>query len=391
MTPFMTRSALRAMGRKATILVVVSATLALRGVAQSMVGWQLSVNGFWHTIGQEGPVAYYAGWVVLTPLIFLLARRVPFRRDRWVATAAFHFVSSIAVTAATRLLFTNLGAVYLGRVRWADMPSPLSQVWTEYLVYCVLADTSVYWLILAGAFAFAIWDEDHARQRRATDLERALVAAQVDALRMRLQPHFLFNTLNSISFLAVEKDTDGVALMVQRLSSLLRSSMQSGGRQLVTVGEELALLDQYLAIEEIRFADRLQVVRQVPASVREALIPSLVLQPMVENSIKHGLSRRLDAGRLEVAVTRDHDALVVSVQDDGPGVPPGWDLATHCGRGLKNVIERLEKIYPNGWSFTLRNQPDGGAIARLRIPWQSGPAVGAARTAGVGILAPAGR
>jgi sensor histidine kinase YesM len=209
--------------------------------------------------------------------------------------------------------------------------------------------------------------------RQAAELEGALVTAQVEALKVKLQPHFLFNTLNSIGFLALEKDAAGVVRMVERLGALLRSSMPSGGPQLVTVGEELALLDQYLSIEEIRFADRLRVTRRIPPSVLHALIPSLVLQPMVENSIKHGLSRRIDAGHLEIAIARERDFLVVTVEDDGPGVPPGWDLATHCGRGLKNVIERLEKLFPGTWSFTLRNRPHGGAVSRLRLPWQVAP------------------
>jgi LytS/YehU family sensor histidine kinase len=156
--------------------------------------------------------------------------------------------------------------------------------------------------------------------------------------------------------------------MVERLGALLHSSAQSSGRQLVTVGEELSLLDQYLAIEEVRFTDRLRVVRRIPPAVVDALIPSLVLQPMIENSIKHGFSRRIDAGRLELAILRDGDSLLVTVEDDGPGVPSGWDLATHCGRGLKNVIERLEKLYPGAWTFTLRNLPRCRSSGTSRRP-----------------------
>jgi LytS/YehU family sensor histidine kinase len=254
-----------------------------------------------------------------------------------------------------------------------------------------VSDTLIYWLILAAGFGVAAWDEGRARHRSAADLQRALVAAQVDALKMKLQPHFLFNTLNSISFLAVEKDADGVVRIVERLGSLLRASMQAGGSHLVTVRDELALLDQYLSIEEVRFADRLHVVRRIAPAAMDTFIPSLVLQPMIENSIKHGFSRRIDASRLELAIHRDGDALVVTVEDDGPGVPAGWDLATHCGRGLKNVIERLEKIYPGAWAFTLKNHPRGGAIARLKIPWQATPTLADHRASNVGYLAPAGR
>ncbi len=271
------------------------------------------------------------------------------------------------------------------------MPGLLTPFWAQYALYCAVSDTVIYWLILAAGFALAAWDEERARERHAADLQRALVAAEVDALKMKLQPHFLFNTLNSISFLAVEKDAAAVVTFVERLGNLLRSSMRSGASQLVTVAEELALLDQYLSIEEIRFADRLHVVRHITPAASGALIPSLVLQPVIENSIKHGFSRRIDASRLEIAIRREGRDLVVTVEDDGPGVPSGWDLATRCGRGLKNVVERLDKLYPGAWAFTLKNRAGGGAVARLRIPWQTATAREARPLPAIGLFAESGR
>jgi two-component system, LytTR family, sensor kinase len=315
-------------------------------------------------------ISFYLMWAALAPGIFALSRRVPFRKGRWLGPLAFHLVTSVILSACAPVaLGYAFGAVLRG-FDLSTLPPLLTPYWTRFALFSMVADTSIYWVILGAGFGLDAYDATRSRLRQAAELERTLVAAQVEALKMKLQPHFLFNTLNSISFLAVEKDRDGVVRMVERLSALLRSSLQSGGRQLVTVDEEVALLDQYLAIEEVRFADRLRVVRRIPPSVTQASIPSLVLQPIIENSIKHGFSRRIDAGRLEIALARDQDSLVVTVEDDGPGVPPGWDLATHCGRGLKNVIERLEKLYPGAWSFTLKNRARGGAIARLRIPWQ---------------------
>ncbi len=352
------------------VAAAVCAVLALRDVGSRAVQDWMYWPHYVHTIGSEGPIWYYASWAVLTPLIFFLARRVPVRRDRWAQPLIFHVVTSIVVTAVARVAFTNLGAVYGAGIPWAQLPNPLTPFWTRYAAWIVVEDTSMYWLILAAGFALRAFDEDQARRRENSDLERSLVAAQVEALKMKLQPHFLFNTLNSISFLAVERDTEGVVTMVERLGRLLRSSMQSTGSHLVTVGRELALLDEYLSIEEIRFADRLRVIRRIEPAVLDALIPSLILQPMIENSIKHAFSRRIDASRLEIGVRREEATLAVTVEDDGPGLPPGWDLATHCGRGLKNVIERLDKLYPGAWTFTLVNRRGGGAVARLRIPWQ---------------------
>jgi signal transduction histidine kinase len=342
---------------------------------------------------EEAPwfVIYYTMWAVLTPLIFASARRVPFSRHRWAAPVAFHITASVAVSATLpTLLYFLFCAVWRGEPL-SVLLGPALPFWASAAAARAIIDPITYWMILAAGFALRAFDDNRERERNAAELHRALVAAQVEALKMKLQPHFLFNTLNSISFLAVERDIGGVVAMVERLAALLRSSIQVAGSQLVAVREELALADQYLAIEEVRFTDRLRVTRRIAPGAVDALIPSLVLQPMIENSIKHGFSRRIDASRIDIAIRRDGDALVVTVADDGPGVPPGWDLATHCGRGLKNVIERLEKLYPGEWGFTIRNQPQGGAIARLRIPWQEQPEavpepIGAARA-----LAPVSR
>jgi hypothetical protein len=330
-------------------------------------------------------------WAALTPLIFASARRVPVTRRRWGRPVAFHVVTAVVMSAVAPTVACALFCLFWRGTTWTEVTGPMMPYWRGTLAFRAVSDPLTYGMILAAGFALRAYDENRERERNAADMRRALVATQVEALKMKLQPHFLFNTLNSISFLAVEKDVKGVVSMVERLGDLLRSSMRVTGRQLVTVREEVALANQYLEIEEIRFTDRLTVTRRIAPGALDALIPSLVLQPMIENSIKHGFSRRIDASRLEVAIRRDGDALVVTVEDDGPGVPPGWDLATHCGRGLKNVIERLEKLYPGDWAFTLRNQPHGGAVARLRIPWQERPAEARDPLTLAGDLAPAGR
>lgn len=311
---------------------------------------------------------YYLMWAVLTPLVFATVRRRPIERGNWVRPLLFHLPVSVAVSVAASVLLSILfGGLWLQR-GWPTLDTLLSPFWTQYAALRAFNDTTMYWIVLGAGHAIRYSDDARIRRLEAATLERALVSAQVDALRMKLQPHFLFNTLNSISFLAIERDTASVVAMVERLGNLLRASIASNGRQFVPLDEELALLDEYLAIEELRFKDRLQVVRRIDPAARAARVPSLVLQPIIENSIKHGFSRRLDAHRLEIDIGREANALVVTVTDDGPGLPEGWDLATHCGRGLRNVLERLDALYRGAWSFSLENAPGGGAVARLRMP-----------------------
>jgi hypothetical protein len=367
-----------------------SLALSLRFTA----GWALHLTadprfGLWPSEAAPWFAWYYLMWAALTPLIFASARRVPVTRRRWGLPVAFHVVTAVAVSAVAPTLACALFCLVWRSTTWAELTGPMLPYWRATLTFRAVTDPLTYGLILAGGFALRAYDENRERERGAAEMRRALVAAQVEALKMKLQPHFLFNTLNSISFLAVEKDVAGVVEMVDRLAVLLRSSMAVTGSQLVTVREELALADQYLAIEEIRFTDRLRVTRRIAPGVMDTLIPSLVLQPMIENSIKHGFSRRIDASRLDLVIRRDGDGLVVTVEDDGPGIPAGWDLATHCGRGLKNVIERLEKLYPGDWAFTLRNHAQGGATARLRIPWQERPVTTPEPLPLAGRLAPA--
>ncbi len=186
---------------------------------------------------------------------------------------------------------------------------------------------------------------------------------------MKLQPHFLFNTLNAIQSLAAEGEHEAVVRVVEHLGTLLRLSMETSGRQFVTLDEELALLDSYLAIEEIRFKDRLRIVRRIAPDTRSALVPNLILQPLVENAIVHGLARRLDATLLEIAARRDGPNLRIAVRDDGPGLPVGWNLEANAGTGLKNVSDRMHGLFPGTSRFVMENGATGGAIALLSVPF----------------------
>ncbi|MBP1634342.1 MAG: hypothetical protein H6Q10_916 [Acidobacteria bacterium] len=321
---------------------------------------------------------YYLAWAICAPAIFWLARKVPLVRRGWYRPAVFHLLVPVlaAVPFLTFRLLLN-GALTL-------TSPPLAKVaayWQLVVPMETLAAIPVYWLLLVTGTTLQVQRDTAARRVQAVQLERSLADAQLDALRTKLQPHFLFNTLNTIGSLARQEDAEAVVEMVDHLGGLLRLSMETSGRQLVTLEEEWRALEEYLAIEEVRHGDRLAVVRRLDPEALRAMVPSLILQPLVENAIAHGLGGRIDASLVEITAVRDGAGLELSVRDDGPGLPPDWTLARGAGRGLSNVLERLHALYGDGARLEVAPAPAGGTVSRLLLPFAAAPPASGARPA----------
>jgi two-component system LytT family sensor kinase len=242
-----------------------------------------------------------------------------------------------------------------------------------------LDDLMVYFAVVAAGFArdyfrrYQSRREEAARlQAQAAELHAQLAEARLAALRTQLDPHFLFNTLHAISTL-VERDPRGVRRMIARLSELLRSSLEEGNEQEVPLEKELALLNRYLEIMQIRFQGRLEVDIRVDGAVMDALVPTLILQPLVENAVKHGVSKVAGTGMIEIRAYRDEeDRLVLRVRDNGPGLEVGDDSPREEGVGLANTRARLEQLYGPDQSFALRPALDGvGLIAEVMLPYHT--------------------
>jgi len=195
--------------------------------------------------------------------------------------------------------------------------------------------------------------------------------AQLKMLRYQLNPHFLFNTLNAISTLVLDHKADTANRMVTSLSSFLRYSLDSDPVQRVTLAQEIEALNLYLGIEQIRFGDRLQVRVDIDAAARNALVPSLILQPIIENSIKHAVAKREEGGHIEIEARRDDDTLDVRLRDDGPGCPDFDAPTNHTGVGLANTRERLRVIYAERQQFTITNREPHGADVHIRLPFEA--------------------
>ncbi len=229
----------------------------------------------------------------------------------------------------------------------------------NFLIYSVLA---------GGLIAYDLEREARAKELRAYELEARLADARLHTLKAQLRPHFLFNTLNSISAF-VEKDPKIARRMTAHLGDLLRHSLESANRNEVPLAEELASVDDYLAIQRIRFAGRLMVEREVAAETLGASVPGFLLQPLIENAVEHGLLKKTGRGRILIRAERREGSLHLTVKDDGVGLPPSWK-GNGGGFGLKNVTERLEALYGERARLNLANGSGGGVTVTITIPWR---------------------
>jgi signal transduction histidine kinase len=293
-------------------------------------------------------------WALFTPLVVYLARRYPLDRPWPWGHAAIHVAAgtivAVAKTNAERAIFA-----------W------LTGFWTYWLISTLALQFFVYSAIVVATHGL----EYYRRSREREQLEARLAETRLQLLNVQLQPHFLFNTLNTIAEI-VHDDADKADHMITSLSDLLRRALELGASQEIPLDRELDLLKRYLDIQKIRFGDRLQVTSRVADEARQASVPVLLLQPLVENAIQHGLSAHANAGRIDIEARRDGGTLVITVTDDGVGLkeqaPAGRQRV-----GLSNTRERLQALYGNDQRCDLSNAPGGGAQISLSIPWRLAP------------------
>lgn len=238
-------------------------------------------------------------------------------------------------------------------------------LWQQHFVGGVLADVVLYATVFAIGYGVRMREGLMLAQAERARLGEQLARAQLDALRRQIEPHFLFNTLNTISGLVREARNDAAVATIAGLGELLRRVLDDAGRGVVTLGEELAFLDTFLAIQQMRFGERLAVSVRVPDALRAARVPGLLLQPLVENAFQHGLARRAQGGTLEIAAAAEDGMLMLTIYNDGPPLPSCALPAS--GIGLANVGERLATLYGDRGTLDLRNRGDGVG-ARVVLP-----------------------
>src|SRR5688500_8906268 len=315
-------------------------------------------------------VAEYAIWALLTPAGFGMARRFPLDREVLGRRLALHFATALVVAATLEVIRVGVLRPLLLPDGFFGAPPPGMRAprFTPagaLLQMRFLDEFVIYLAVLAAGFARDYFLRYRAHAAESARLEAQLADARLAALRMQLNPHFLFNTLHAVSAL-VERDPAGVRRLVARLSALLRHVLDSGARQEVTLSEELQFVRDYLDIQQIRFQGRLEVGEDVPVDVHGAMVPNLVLQPLVENAVVHGLGHVEGCGRIEIAARRDGERLTLSVRDNGPGLDGDGRAG---GVGLSNTRARLQALYGDGASLALEPADGGGLVARVVIPY----------------------
>ena len=300
-------------------------------------------------------------WAALTPLIFILASRSTLDRN-WVFWIPLLIAVGIGVAIAVDSLLDITRLALFPRGRRMGMRLGMAPM-RSLARFRFLHQFLVYLAILAAGFAREYFVRDQTRQREAAELHAQLAQARLDALRMQLNPHFLFNTLNAISAL-VERDPAGVRRMIARLSDLLRYTLETRGDQEVPLRQELANVDRYADIMKVRFQGRLEVSTAIDPDVLDARVPTLILQPLVENAFEHGVGKATGTGRMEIAASRDGGSLVLTVRDNGPGI-----TGTGDGVGLSNTRARLAQRYGEAAAVVLRSHENGGTVAEIRLPY----------------------
>ena len=305
-------------------------------------------------------------WALATPLILWLARRFRIERNNWVRRSLLHFLFSIMLTSTLIALHFVIFMTLIGR---AAQISPLRVF--GFLYYNLDRWVLVYWFILLLSHAFNYYSSFRKNELKASQLHTQLVQSQLEALKMQIHPHFLFNTLHSISAL-LSKDTEGARKMITRLGDFLRLTLENSGSMEVTLQQEIEFLNGYLEIERIRFQDRLTTDIRVDPDVLDVRVPNLILQPIVENAMRHAVGNSA-SGRVEVVAVPRNGVVRIEVKDNGPGMDPDWMLDVRRGRGLglANTRARLAGIYGEAARFELSNDPAGGLIVALEIPRQS--------------------
>ncbi len=320
-------------------------------------------------------VPWWLAWALLTPLAVLAASKFPLDAPNRRGLHGVYHVITVLILSTAHL--TAMGYMYFHLNRERMQVGSAGELVRNWQLNFTVLNVLTYAMILGVYYTI-----NYQRRYRETALvsarlaataaqmESSVIAARLHALRMELNPHFLFNSLNSVTGLIRRDEKDAAIGMIARLADLLRATLDRGGAPTMTLGEELELLGLYVDIERVRFGGRLNFEVDVPAELRRAQVPTLALQPLVENAVRHGIATRAAGGTVFVNARRENGSLTVDIRDTGPGIPPAGLDHSRDGVGMANTRDRLRQLYGTAAGISLFNSPDGGAVCRFWLPYR---------------------
>jgi signal transduction histidine kinase len=311
--------------------------------------------------------AFAGTWALLAPLAVWADRILPIPAEALGRRLVAHVPLSLLFTLALAL---GVGVVAATFGTGGRLPAGLGgPAWAGW---------ALYWVLAGGGLTLDYHQQLLLRAARNDELEGLLAQSRIETLRTQLNPHFLFNALNAISA-HVEGAPRTARWMLEQLGDLLRLSLDHADEQEIPLQQELAFVDRYLKLQKIRFDNRLDVIVDVEPPALSAFVPTFILQPLLENSIRHGIARRSTAGLIEIQAWQENGALHLSVRDDGPGLPSNWDPERGLGVGLRNTRERLRRLYGNDQHFEIAGIEGSGVRVDMTLPYHDGSTEGAAR------------
>jgi two-component system, LytTR family, sensor kinase len=307
-------------------------------------------------------------WALATPLILRLGQRFPPVKSSSAVTWLVHIAGCAAIALASAVWLAWLTHL-LNPFAYASGPGSFGYLLFDKFYSDILSSLVLYAGILAVQYVLDSGARLAYQQTETARLNEQLAKAQLDALRRQIEPHFLFNTLNAVTGLVREGRNETAVNMIAELSDFMRRVLEDSTRQEVPLGEEMEFTQKYLEIQKVRFVERLQLRVEVPSELLMAQVPTLILQPMVENAIKHGIAKRAQGGAVRISASRSDGTLRLAVYNDGPGLPASWET-TQPGIGISNIRTRLRSLYGDGFELKLENQAPGGVEVSVSVPFR---------------------
>jgi two-component system LytT family sensor kinase len=309
-------------------------------------------------------------WALATPLVLRLGRQYPPVRFMPISMSLIH-LGACAIIGLVSAAWEAFLEEFLNPMLKSPPPGPFRTLWLDTLYDEILLYISLYAALLAISYILESRERLIRQQIETARLNEQFSKAQLDALRRQIEPHFLFNALNAIAGLVREKRNDAAVTMIVGLSEFLRKVVDTSDRHQVPLGEEIQFLQKYLDIQKVRFAERLQLSVDVPEELFKAQVPSLILQPVVENSIKHGIAKEARGGWIRVSAFQTDGRLTLRVYNDGPGLAADWE-SSQSGIGIANLKSRLRAMFGDAFEVSLRNQAAGVEVL-ISVPFRGSP------------------